>query len=151
MRSNVPVIAIAASLAAYMPWSKVDSVAAADLVAITPVKGCAELEKLDLSRGDAGPVRIDTAKEIVETTKTSCIVKGYIAPQINFEARLPLQGWTQRYLQLGCGGYCGGVSLTSPSAFRQSRGCAPIEDQAMVVASSDLGHRRSATFFADGV
>jgi hypothetical protein len=54
MRSNVPVIAIAASLAAYMPWSKVDSVAAADLVAITPVKGCAELEKLDLSRGDAG-------------------------------------------------------------------------------------------------
>jgi hypothetical protein len=91
MRSNVPVIAIAASLAAYMPWSKVDSVAAADLVAITPVKGCAELEKLDLSRGDAGPVRIDSAKEIVETTKTFCIVKGYIAPQINFEARLPLQ------------------------------------------------------------
>jgi hypothetical protein len=48
MRSNVPAIAIAASLAAYMPWSKVDSVAAADLVAITPVKGCAELGKLDL-------------------------------------------------------------------------------------------------------
>jgi hypothetical protein len=42
MRSNVPAIAIAASLAAYMPWSEVDSVAAADLVAITPVKGCAE-------------------------------------------------------------------------------------------------------------
>jgi hypothetical protein len=37
MRSNVPAIAIAASLAAYMPRSKVDSVAAADLVAITPV------------------------------------------------------------------------------------------------------------------
>jgi len=132
-------------------WLRSGSAAAADLAAVAPVKPCADLEKLDLSRSDAGQIRIDSAKGVTEGSKTFCTVKGYIAPQVNFEVRLPVQGWTQRYLQLGCGGYCGGVSLTSPSASRQAKGCAPVEDQAMVVASSDLGHRRSATFFADGV
>ena len=148
---HIRAVVIVSVLATCSSWHGFNAANAADLAVVAPMKACADLEKLDLSRSDAGPIRIDSAKEITEAGKAFCIVRGYVAPQVNFEVRLPVQGWTQRYLQLGCGGYCGGVTLTSPSAFRQAKGCAPIEDQAMVVASSDLGHRRSATFFADGV
>jgi Tannase and feruloyl esterase len=46
---------------------------------------------------------------------------------------------------------CGGVSLISPSVNRQTAGCLLIESGEMVVAATDSGHRRSGTFFADGV
>jgi len=36
-----------------------------------------------------------------------CLVKGYTAPQTEFELRLPLSGYAGRYLQGGCGGMCG--------------------------------------------
>jgi hypothetical protein len=39
-----------------------------------------------------------------------CDVKGMIAPQTHFEVYLPTQTWQGRYLQNGCGGYCGTVS-----------------------------------------
>ena len=35
------------------------------------------------------------------------MVKGYVAPTIQFELRLPTARWTGRYLQGGCGGNCG--------------------------------------------
>tara|TARA_A100001391_G_scaffold130111_8_gene89508 strand:- start:8528 stop:10201 length:1674 start_codon:yes stop_codon:yes gene_type:complete len=39
-----------------------------------------------------------------------CLVKGYATPQTEFELRLPLTGYTGRYLQGGCGGMCGIIS-----------------------------------------
>ena len=38
-----------------------------------------------------------------------CDVKGIIAPQTQFELELPVSTWQGRYLQNGCGGYCGAV------------------------------------------
>jgi hypothetical protein len=124
---------------------------AAQLEIVAPVKSCADIKALDLSRGEAGPARIDSAELVAEGSQQFCTVKGYVAPAVNFVVRLPTSGWTQRYLQLGCGGYCGGATLTSGSVDRQSSGCTAYEDKEMVVASSDLGHRRSGTFFPDGV
>jgi feruloyl esterase len=45
-----------------------------------------------------------------------CVVKGYVAPQVQFALYLPTKSYTGRYLQGGCGGMCGviGDSL-SPS------------------------------------
>jgi hypothetical protein len=48
--------------------------------------------KVEQREGDDGP---------------SCLVRGYTAPQTEFELRLPLQGYAGRYLQGGCGGLCG--------------------------------------------
>jgi Tannase and feruloyl esterase len=124
---------------------------AAKLDVVAPVKPCADIKALDLSRGEAGPARIDSAELIAEGSQQFCAVKGYVAPAVNFVVRLPTSGWTQRYLQLGCGGYCGGATLTSGSVDRQSSGCTAYDDKEMVIASSDLGHRRSGTFFPDGV
>jgi tannase/feruloyl esterase len=36
-----------------------------------------------------------------------CLVKGYVAPQVQFALYLPTKSYTGRYLQGGCGGMCG--------------------------------------------
>jgi hypothetical protein len=36
-----------------------------------------------------------------------CRVLGYVRPAINFEIKLPLQGWNGKFYMVGCGGYCG--------------------------------------------
>jgi hypothetical protein len=36
-----------------------------------------------------------------------CLVKGYVAPQVQFALYLPTRSYTGRYLQGGCGGMCG--------------------------------------------
>ena len=38
--------------------------------------------------------------------------QGMIAPQTHFDLQLPVNTWQGRYLQNGCGGYCGTVSGT---------------------------------------
>jgi hypothetical protein len=145
--SQVAVILVGL-MAAGLPPS---ALAAATLPPVKPTMACADLKGVDFSRSGSIATRIDSAGETASGTRQVCAVKGYVAPQVNFEVRLPLDGWTQRYLQLGCGGYCGGMNLESPSALRQAAGCTPLESGDMVVASSDLGHRRSASFFPDGV
>lgn len=63
-----------------------------------------------------------------------CDVTGMIAPQTHFELELPESTWQGRYLQNGCGGYCGSVNAqTFPSCDAQLGG-----DFAM--ATDDEGH-----------
>jgi feruloyl esterase len=63
-----------------------------------------------------------------------CDVQGVIAPQTRFDLKLPLTTWQGRYLQNGCGGYCGAVNPQNfPSCDAQLGG-----DFAM--ATDDEGH-----------
>ena len=95
--------------------------------------------------------RIDSAKEIAGGQGAGyCSVTGYTAPNVRFEVRLPTHNWTQRFLMVGCGGYCGFVQVDNQSVQRQSNGCAPLTQGSMVTASTDLGHTKSASFFPDG-
>ena len=61
------------------------------------------------------PTSIDTATDVAAsgTNPEYCDVKGMIAPQTHFEMKLPVKTWQGRYLQNGCGGYCGAVSAQS--------------------------------------
>jgi hypothetical protein len=59
-----------------------------------------------------------------------CEVRGVIEPQINFVVQMPQQGWTQRLLQIGCGGLCGRM----PDEYTQTSGCVPLEKGKFVVA-----------------
>ena len=79
----------------------------APLAAVAPVVSCASLAKLDLS-GATGAATTLAATE-APGDHAFCQVTGTIAPAIQFEVRLPLAGWTQRYLQTGCGGLCGSI------------------------------------------
>lgn len=89
---------------------------------------------------------------MIEGMGEQCVVKGYVAPKVGFEVRLPVAGWTQRFLMLGCGGYCGVVNADPASnQVRQTTGCAPLHSGEFVTASTDLGHTRVKTYVPDGL
>src|SRR5215831_3159122 len=104
---------------------------------LTPVQTCAQLATLDLTGLPGAPTQIDSA-----TTATApggwsyCNVTGTIAPQDQFELQLPLTTYTQRYLQTGCGGLCGTLSISAPASFN----CLPVSNGEFAEASDDEGH-----------
>ncbi|GAB2976718.1 tannase/feruloyl esterase family alpha/beta hydrolase [Saccharothrix stipae] len=62
-----------------------------------------------------------------------CAVLGYVEPEIRFQLKLPTTTYTGRYLQYGCGGFCGELL---PPAFPD---CGP-EIGGVAVAATDDGH-----------
>src|SRR5436190_5055972 len=87
--------------------------AQAALPPVAPKMSCAVLRGFDAKIPEA-PAQISDAREAQIEGKAMCVVRGYVSPQIQFEVRLPTQGWTQRYLQTGCGGLCGSLSVRAP-------------------------------------
>jgi feruloyl esterase len=69
----------------------------------------------DLGRIPDFPTEITSATDVAASggNPEYCNVQGLIAPQINFDLELPVSTWQGRYLQNGCGGYCGAVSSQS--------------------------------------
>jgi Tannase and feruloyl esterase len=126
---------------------------AVTLPAVKPVSTCANVTNVDLTNLDGAPARIDAAEEVAGASGKIgyCKITGYIASDVRFEVRLPLDGWTQRFLMVGCGGYCGFVAVDNDSVVKQSEGCAALNAGMMATAATDLGHEKSASFFPDGV
>jgi feruloyl esterase len=61
-----------------------------------------------------------------------CRVQGYVAPQVNFELRMPLPAqWNGRFLMQGCGGLCGSV---------QPATCEDVLARNYAVVTTDMGH-----------
>ncbi len=118
---------------------------------VTPAVTCAQLATLDLAGMTGVPVSITEAASTTATPGgwAACAVQGNIAPQEQFEAFLPTSTWRQLYLQTGCGGFCGSVSITA----QQATGCVPLTQGQFVMASDNEGHFGTnafdATFGAD--
>ena len=137
---------VVAPVKAIMAASPVSTTAAApsepaELTALTPVVDCAAVAGLDLTGVTDARVTIRSA--IVKTTGAPapyCAVEGTIAPANTFALRLPTTGWTQRYLQTGCGGLCG----TSEINYTQAATCAPVADGSIASATTDMGHQGKA-------
>lgn len=108
------------------------------LGAVTPAMTCSAVAGLDLAGMTGLPVSITTATTTTATPGgwEACQVQGNIAPQEQFEAWLPTSTWRQLYLQTGCGGFCGSVSIAAP----QSTGCVPLTGGQFVMASDNEGH-----------
>ena len=114
----------------------VPALAQSDLKSVVPVMACSDLIALDLTGiGGAGSV-VSAAQETTSGGIAVCSVTGTLAPEVNFQVLLPMVGWTQRYLQLGCGGPCGNISLRSGA----SVGCQVLNDGGFVMAATDMGH-----------
>lgn len=110
----------------------------ADLPVVAPVMDCARLALADFSALKDAPLHITSAAPVADAQPAPyCRVMGYVSPKVNFEAHLPLAGWTQRYLQTGCGGLCGNLNVRVGNA----DGCAPAQRGELAVASTDMGHR----------
>jgi feruloyl esterase len=113
-----------------------------NLPAVMPVMQCSSLTTLDLSAisGAVGGAVTVSSATIVPASASNpaeyCSVKGNIGAGLNtFVMRLPTQGWTQRYLQTGCGGLCGSSNIS----YGQSMGCVPITNGTIASATSDMG------------
>ena len=103
---------------------------------ILPVLPCAALAKQDFTSVPDAPALVSSAT-LVPATQTApeyCDVHGYIPPQVQFELKLPTRTYQGRYLQQGCGGFCGAIPQTAfPACDAQLGG-----DFAM--AADDEGH-----------
>nr|WP_291414919.1 tannase/feruloyl esterase family alpha/beta hydrolase [Actinophytocola sp.] len=109
---------------------------------IAPEVSCQQLATLDLAGLRDAPTRILTATPVAATPQKAafCRVTGYVTPQVEFELRLPTDGWTGRYLQLGCGGFCGFADPDNPNHGLPG-GCAPPDDGHVALAADNSGHR----------
>jgi hypothetical protein len=121
-------------------------VAVAPLAKVAPVVPCASLAGFDLS-GVVGASAKVAAQEVAASGSQPayCKVSATVAPAITIEVRLPMDGWSQRYLQTGCGGLCGNLRIDAGKA----EGCAPVTDGSIVLASTDMGHQGNDTAWGD--
>jgi feruloyl esterase len=106
--------------------------AAAGGSAVRPVRSCADLVRT-FDVPDAR-TRV-TSAAVVSGDTEFCDVHGTIEPNIGFQLKLPTRGYQGRYLQYGCGGFCG---IIADPAF--PAGCGPAVGDAAVAATDD-GHQ----------
>lgn len=95
---------------------------------------CAALEDVDFATIPDAPTQLTGAQVRNDSTETppTCEVSGYISKSIGFQLALPDQDWNGKFLQLGCGGFCGAADLGAcDAAVRRGYAC----------AVSDMGHR----------
>ncbi|MHB8283200.1 MAG: tannase/feruloyl esterase family alpha/beta hydrolase [Caulobacteraceae bacterium] len=100
-----------------------------------PVMACEALAGADLGL-ITGTRAVVKSAQVEPGPAPYCHVQGVIAPAIRFELRLPQQGWTQRYLQTGCGGLCGAVQIHADHA----ETCQPLQTGALALGGTDMGH-----------
>lgn len=111
-----------------------------NLPVVKPVVSCDQLGSADLSKAVGKAVTVKSAT-VTDTPKGKfCKVTGTIAPAVNFEADLPMEHWTQRLAQGGCGAYCGNVRAT----IERAGTCMPALNGEFAVAGDDMGHQGAA-------
>lgn len=109
----------------------------------TPSNPCSALGQRDFAAIPDAPTAILSAQIIPSKAQIPeyCEVKGYVTPQIQFEVRLPTQNWNRRYLQVGCGGYCGSLRASPESITALNQNFAVALDNTGHVGGGNLrGH-----------
>ncbi|WP_344580590.1 tannase/feruloyl esterase family alpha/beta hydrolase [Nonomuraea roseoviolacea] len=104
---------------------------------VLPRIDCAALAGQDLSGTPDAPAVIGSATATTSPDGwAACEVKGTAAPQIQFDVLLPTETWRQRYLQTGCGAFCGSVDIYADA----TDGCVPLTRGDFAVATGNGGH-----------
>ena len=95
--------------------------------------------RADFTGIDDAPTRLFSARTVAanQTTPAYCHVTGYVTPQVGFDIKLPMTGWNERVLGIGCGGMCGNTELFYDVLPRWR---APLE-RGYVTFGTDMGHR----------
>lgn len=102
--------------ASIMVFSNLPSAHGANTATAAPsaTTQCAALQHADFSGIVDAPTQVDEAEVVGATAGAPayCRVKGYIAPTVGFELRLPVANWNGRFFEVGCGGFCGSTAWT---------------------------------------
>lgn len=115
--------------------------ATSDDAGITPVMDCSDAAAIDVLNVRGANAQITSAKSVAASENPegkwpACKVQGIIVPETHFTIYLPTQSYAGDYLQNGCGGYCGKVSLQVAAA----SGCHELTSGGFAVAADDEGH-----------
>lgn len=141
---RAPTLALLLMCLALLPLSPAQA-SNAPLETLAATTSCASLASLDIEALGGAGSRIRQATEQEEQGIAQCVVEGTLAPAIGFRIRLPVKTWTQRYLQIGCGGLCGNISGQVGAA----DGCAPLAAGGFVQGATDMGHQGNDASFGD--
>ena len=110
---------------------------ALNLPAVKPAMRCDALAMANIDAAVGAKTQIASANTVQGGPEGDyCQVRGTIAPAVAFEVRLPLAGWTQRFVQTGCGGLCGHLDIRLEKADT----CKPALNGEFALASTDMGH-----------
>jgi feruloyl esterase len=112
---------------------------------VTPVVNCAQLQAMDFSQLPGAPTQVTSAATVTINGASYCEVKGEQPPQLQFDLRLPVSTWAGRYVQEGCGGYCGAVSPGPPGL---STNCPAVTGNELALATDNEGHIGASGFDA---
>jgi hypothetical protein len=119
--------------------------ASAGKTTIRPVQTCAELVRTYALPDAVTHVTAATVVPATATESETCDVRGYVEPAVQFQLKLPTTTYSGRYLQYGCGGFCGYIAIP---AFA---GCDLPHGGDVAVAATDGGHVGTTPFaFDDG-
>jgi len=99
---------------------------------------CTVLASTDLAGIEDAPTQVVAAKMVDANhlVPAYCQVQGYVAPQVGFELRLPVSDWNGKFMEVGCGGWCGSIYA------EQCNG--PLQHGYACVAT-DMGHKVRAS------
>jgi feruloyl esterase len=115
--------------------------AARPAAVIAPAISCAALAAQDFSTVVPGaPTQLSSASVTSYNGGSFCDVQGVQPPQLQFDLKLPVSTWTGRYVQSGCGGYCGSVGSVAPQA---AAGCPRVAGNELALATDNEGHTGS--------
>lgn len=97
-------------------------------------KQCKSLAAMDFTGVEDAPAFLTSANFVQPAANLPgyCRVQGYVAPQVGFELRLSAGGWNGKFVELGCGGWCG--SYNGDACNQQLR-------NGFACVVTDMGHK----------
>ncbi|MFC0141420.1 tannase/feruloyl esterase family alpha/beta hydrolase [Erwinia mallotivora] len=113
--------------------------AAVNLPTIKPVLECQQLTSVVFGKEIGADVKLSSTTQLKTAQGNFCKVSATLSPDIGVEVALPMEKWTQRMLQTGCGGLCGSINLSLSNA----DGCLPAMNGEFTVAATNMGHAGS--------
>jgi hypothetical protein len=129
------------ALASEPTRSSQDSADMANLAVLPARMTCSQLAQTTKVAGQQIQIAEYQTASAAAGAPQYCAVTGHINTYIGFEILLPISTWRQRYLQVGCGGLCGSISISPP----QTTGYKPLADGDFVLAAEDDGHSGNGT------
>ncbi|KUG00346.1 hypothetical protein AM587_10016789 [Phytophthora nicotianae] len=118
---------------------------AVSLAPVEPVAACSDLLAVDITAIGGAGSNITAAEESDSDGTTYCSVTGNFASSAGWQVMLPVANWTQRYMQVGCGGLCGNINIQPGAA----DGSAQVTNGEFALASSDMAGSSDGEFGLD--
>lgn len=124
------------SLMLLLGWLTLPASASQPSAPLQDNPACTALTTTDLSAvAGVGSHVLSTASQSLNGARY-CVVQSRLMPAITVTILLPEEGWTGRYMQIGCGGLCGMIGMNVGAA----AGCAPLTQNGVAMAATDMGH-----------